>query len=81
MVEKILRVRSLPLPRPPFLAQKLLELERLAIEGKSNAVIDLLCEVVPTMQPSHAVQAVGSNGRNDGPDGPRSYCSKSGRGA
>jgi FlaA1/EpsC-like NDP-sugar epimerase len=50
-VEKILRVR----PRRPFamesLPEKLLELERLAIEGKSAALIELLCEVVPTFHP------------------------------
>lgn len=59
-VEKILRVQSQPRARPPFLAQRLIELERLAIEGKSEGVIDLLCELVPTMQP---LKAVGSNER------------------
>jgi FlaA1/EpsC-like NDP-sugar epimerase len=50
-VEKILRVR----PRRPSamesLPEKLLELERLAIEGKSATLIELLCEVVPTFHP------------------------------
>jgi FlaA1/EpsC-like NDP-sugar epimerase len=59
-VEKILRVRSSALPGSVLLAQKFSELERLAIEGKSKAVVDLLCEVVPTLPPLHAV---GSNGR------------------
>ena len=61
-VEKILQVHSPLLSRPPFLAQKLLELERLAIEGKSEAVMDLLCEMVPTVQPFNTV---GSHGRSD----------------
>jgi hypothetical protein len=33
------------------LPEKLLELERLAIEGKSAALIELLGEVVPTFHP------------------------------
>jgi len=66
-VEKIWQVRSSLLPTPPFLAQKLMELERLAIEGKSKAVIDLLCEVVPTMQPFYAAGAMAANNGTDVP--------------
>jgi FlaA1/EpsC-like NDP-sugar epimerase len=66
-VEKIWQVRSPLLPTPPFLAQKLMELERLAIEGKSKAVIDLLCEVVPTMQPFYAAGAMAANNGTDVP--------------
>jgi FlaA1/EpsC-like NDP-sugar epimerase len=66
-VEKIWQVRSPLLPTPPFLAQKLMELERLAIKGKSKAVIDLLCEVVPTMQPFYAAGAMAANNGTDVP--------------
>jgi FlaA1/EpsC-like NDP-sugar epimerase len=58
-VEKILQVRSQQPPRPSGLVQKLGELERLAIEGRSERLIELLCEVVPTF---HALDAVGVNG-------------------
>jgi FlaA1/EpsC-like NDP-sugar epimerase len=58
-VEKILQVRSRRPPRPASLRQTLSELERLAIEGNSKAVIDLLSEVVPSLQ---TFQAVGGNG-------------------
>jgi FlaA1/EpsC-like NDP-sugar epimerase len=50
-VEKILRVRPQRPPGPARLVKKLSELERLAIEGKSEALIELLCEVVPTFHP------------------------------
>jgi FlaA1/EpsC-like NDP-sugar epimerase len=59
-VEKILQVRSLQPVRPVSLANKLSELERLAIEGRSDAVIELLCEVVPTFHPLHMVGVNGS---------------------
>jgi len=49
-VEKILRVSSARLPEPGFLMEKLSELERLAIEGKSEAVLTVLGEIVPTIQ-------------------------------
>jgi FlaA1/EpsC-like NDP-sugar epimerase len=58
-VEKILQVQSQLSPRPALLAAKLSELERLAIEGNSEAVIDLLCEMVPTLQPHYAVESHG----------------------
>jgi FlaA1/EpsC-like NDP-sugar epimerase len=56
-VEKILRVRPHVLSTVESLPEKLLELERLAIEGKSAALIDLLSEVVPTFHPFHFVEA------------------------
>lgn len=50
-VEKILQVRSACLPQPTLLTQKISELERLAKDGKSIAVIALLAEMLPTFQP------------------------------
>ena len=52
-----LRVKPARLPEPASLAQKVRELERLAALGEAGAVIERLCEVVPTFQP------VGVNGR------------------
>lgn len=54
-VEKILRVRPLPAPQPASLAQKLSELERLAIMGESAVLVEMLCEVVPTFHPLHLI--------------------------
>jgi FlaA1/EpsC-like NDP-sugar epimerase len=59
-VEKILQVRSLQNSKPASLAEKLTELERLAIGGRSDALIELLCEVVPTFHPLHMVGGAGS---------------------
>jgi len=50
-VEKILQVRSQRHPGPAYLGKKLSELEWLAIAGKSEALLDLLCEIVPTFHP------------------------------
>jgi FlaA1/EpsC-like NDP-sugar epimerase len=50
-VEKILRVRPAQIPELSWLGQKIRELERVAQQGKSLAVIELLCEVVPTFRP------------------------------
>jgi FlaA1/EpsC-like NDP-sugar epimerase len=50
-VEKILQVSSAYPSSPVVLAEKLSELERLAIEGRSDALINLLCETVPTFRP------------------------------
>jgi FlaA1/EpsC-like NDP-sugar epimerase len=59
-VEKILQVRPQRPPRPTHLEKNLLELERLAIEGKPEALIELLCEAVPTFHPFHAVGITGN---------------------
>jgi FlaA1/EpsC-like NDP-sugar epimerase len=53
-VEKILRVCSQQASSPGNLAKKLSDLERLAIEGKLEALIEALCDVVPTFHPFHA---------------------------
>jgi FlaA1/EpsC-like NDP-sugar epimerase len=54
-VEKIIQVRSLRHTNSASLANKLSALERLAIEGRSDVLIELLCEVVPTFHPLHMV--------------------------
>jgi FlaA1/EpsC-like NDP-sugar epimerase len=50
-VEKVLRVRPRWLPEASFLALQISELERLAARGESGAVIEQLCELVPTFRP------------------------------
>jgi FlaA1/EpsC-like NDP-sugar epimerase len=54
-VEKIIQVRSLRHAKSASLVNKLLALERIAIEGRSDVLIELLCEVVPTFHPLHMV--------------------------
>ena len=53
-VEKILRVQSGWIPELESLVQKIAELEQLAINGKSERVIELLYELVPTFRPMNA---------------------------
>jgi FlaA1/EpsC-like NDP-sugar epimerase len=71
VVEKILRVRPAWLPELTFLTQQISELERLAIAGKSEAVVQLLSDVVPTFHPT------GSNGaKTDQANGSREHISQ-----
>jgi FlaA1/EpsC-like NDP-sugar epimerase len=53
-VEKILRVQSGWIPELESLIEKIAELEQLAISGKSDRVIELLYEMVPTFRPINA---------------------------
>ena len=53
-VEKIFRVQSGWNPDLESLVQKIAELEQLAIAGKSERVIELLYEMVPTFRPLNA---------------------------
>jgi FlaA1/EpsC-like NDP-sugar epimerase len=50
-IEKIVQVRESWRPELAILKQKITALESLAMAGKSRAIIDLLCQVVPTFQP------------------------------
>ncbi len=53
-VEKILRVQSGWIPEFGSLVERIAELEQLAINGKSERVIELLYEMVPTFRPVSA---------------------------
>ena len=53
-VEKVLRVQSGWIPELQSLVQKILEIEQSAISGKSERVIELLYEMVPTFRPVNA---------------------------
>ena len=53
-VEKILRVQSGWIPELESLVQQIAELEQLAINGKSERLIELLYELVPTFRPINA---------------------------
>jgi FlaA1/EpsC-like NDP-sugar epimerase len=53
-VEKILRVQSGWVPGMDALIQRIAELEQLAISGKSERLIELLYETVPTFRPINA---------------------------
>jgi FlaA1/EpsC-like NDP-sugar epimerase len=50
--EKILHIRSGWIPQYAMLEQKLLQVERLAFEGKPSSVVELLYEIVPTFRPT-----------------------------
>ena len=53
-VEKILRVQCGWIPELESLVQNIAELEQLAINGKSERLIELLYELVPTFRPINA---------------------------
>jgi FlaA1/EpsC-like NDP-sugar epimerase len=62
-VEKINIVDSGWIPELPYVAQKISNLERLAIEGKSEEIIKMLFEIVPTFRPA----LVNGRERKEGP--------------
>jgi len=57
-IEKIHKVRSGWLADPECLEREISRLEKLAIDGRSSQVIELLCNIVPTFRPAN------TNGRN-----------------
>ncbi len=59
-VEKIFQVRAGWLPEPGVLAQQLTALERLGARGEASAILDLLCDVVPTFRPQDVPHHGGS---------------------
>jgi FlaA1/EpsC-like NDP-sugar epimerase len=58
-VQKIMRVKSAQYPDEAPLRKKILEMEKLAIEGQSIAIVKLLADVVPNFRP------IGSNGHKE----------------
>ena len=70
-VQKILRVQSGWIPDLEFLVQKIAQLEKLAINGKSGPVIELLYEIVPTFRPANGNLAGQANQRWANGDRPR----------
>jgi FlaA1/EpsC-like NDP-sugar epimerase len=62
-VEKIMRVKSGCTPDLSVLIQEIAELERLAISGKSGAVIELLYKMVPTFRSANGNLAGQTNER------------------
>jgi len=50
-VDKIQRINSAWVPDVEFITQKISEMERLATEGKSKTLIQLICQLVPTFRP------------------------------
>jgi hypothetical protein len=68
-VEKVLRVQFGWIPELESLVEKIAELEQLAINGKSERVIELLYEMVPTFRPVSAnisKQAIQRRARREG---------------
>jgi FlaA1/EpsC-like NDP-sugar epimerase len=50
-VDKISQVQSGWLPAPEVLEDQLVALERLALQGQAQAVLDVLCKAIPTFRP------------------------------
>ena len=56
-VEHIFQVQVGHLPETTWLRQTIATLERCAVEGAAKAVLDHLCELVPTYHPTRAADA------------------------
>ena len=72
-VEKIMRVETGLIPDLAVLIQKIAQLERLAINGKSGSVIELLYEIVPTFRPLNGNLAGQTNEPRAKGNGPRAW--------
>jgi FlaA1/EpsC-like NDP-sugar epimerase len=72
-VEKIMRVQSGWIPDLEFLIQQIVQLERLAINGKSGAVIELLCKMAPTFRPLNGNLSAAESKRRAGEKGRRAW--------
>lgn len=57
-VEKILQVRSVGITAPALFAHRISELEQCAAIGDHKIVIKLFCDLVPTFQPTAAIEQV-----------------------
>ncbi|MGH7844142.1 MAG: polysaccharide biosynthesis protein [Candidatus Binatia bacterium] len=72
-VEKIMQVQSGWIPDLEFLVQKIAQLEKLAINGKSGPVIEMLYDIVPTYRPANGNLAGQANQRRAKGDRPRAW--------
>ncbi len=68
-INKMLRVRTLRLPDTAVLAKQIVDLEELAFRGAAVAVIEKLCEIVPTFRPWNPPLPAPITGQSDSSHG------------